>query len=64
VKLVNHPNRYDGKVPDVRFIALEVGEHTREIMTELGFSDTETESILSSGAVVEAGAKAARQIEA
>jgi len=54
VRLVNHPNRYDGEAPDVRFIALEVGEHTREIMAELGFSGSDTESFLSSGAIVEA----------
>lgn len=64
VKLVNHPNRYDGKVPDIRFVALEVGEHTREIMAELGFSGSETESFFSSGAIVEAGEGAARQGEA
>ena len=64
IKLVNHPNRYDGKVPDIRFVALEVGEHTREIMDELGFSDSETERFLSSGAVVEAGGSAARQGDA
>jgi crotonobetainyl-CoA:carnitine CoA-transferase CaiB-like acyl-CoA transferase len=54
VRLVNHPNRYDGEAPDVRFIALDVGEHTREIMAELGFSGSDTESFLSSGAIVEA----------
>jgi len=51
VKLVNHPNRYDGRVPDIRFVALEVGEHTGEIMAELGFSGSETEGFLSSGAI-------------
>lgn len=64
VKLVNHPNRYDGKVPDIRFVALEVGEHTREIMAELGFSGSETESFFSSGAIIEAGEGAAPQGEA
>lgn len=64
IKLVNHPNRYDGKVPDIRFVALEVGEHTREIMDELGFSGAETDRFLSSGAIIEAGGKATRQGEA
>jgi len=64
VKLVNHPNRYDGKVPDIRFVSLEVGENTREIMGELGFSDSETEKFLSTGAIVEPAGPAARRAEA
>lgn len=64
VKLVNHPNRYDGEVPDIRFVALEVGENTREIMSELGFSGSEVEDLLSSGAIVAAGRQAARRTEA
>ena len=38
VQLVNHPNRYDGKVPELRVKGLKVGEHTREILLEHGFS--------------------------
>lgn len=61
VRLVNHPNRYDGKVPEIRFVALEVGENTREIMTEVGFSEEETESFLASGAIVEAARSEGRE---
>jgi crotonobetainyl-CoA:carnitine CoA-transferase CaiB-like acyl-CoA transferase len=31
----------------------EVGQHSREILTELGFSDADIESLLASGAVTE-----------
>ncbi|MGH7069863.1 MAG: CoA transferase, partial [Acetobacteraceae bacterium] len=64
VKLVNHPNRYNGKAPDIRFVALEVGENTREIMAEIGFSDSETGNLLASGAIAEAAGNVARRTEA
>lgn len=51
VHLVNHPNRYDGQVPELRLLALEIGEHTREIMTELGFGTDEIEAMIASGGV-------------
>ncbi|SHO65761.1 Crotonobetainyl-CoA:carnitine CoA-transferase CaiB [Pseudoxanthobacter soli DSM 19599] len=51
VHLVNHPNRYDGQVPDVRVLALEIGEHTAEIMGELGYSPAETDRLIAAGAV-------------
>jgi crotonobetainyl-CoA:carnitine CoA-transferase CaiB-like acyl-CoA transferase len=52
IHLVNHPNRYDGKVPEVRVLALEIGEHTYEVMLEIGFSKVETQELVKSGAVV------------
>lgn len=52
IHLVNHPNRYDGKVPEVRVLALEIGEHTYEVMSEIGFSKVETQELVKSGAVV------------
>jgi crotonobetainyl-CoA:carnitine CoA-transferase CaiB-like acyl-CoA transferase len=51
IHLINHPNRYDGQVPDVRVLALEIGEHTREILGELGYSRAETEGLVDAGAV-------------
>lgn len=51
VHLVNHPNRYDGEVPELRVLALEIGEHTREIMGELGYRDDEVERLVASRAV-------------
>lgn len=52
IQLVNHPNRYDGEVPELRVLALEIGEHTREILAELGYGDDEVQSLLSARAVV------------
>ena len=52
IQLVNHPNRYDDGAPELRVLALEIGEHTREILSELGYVDSEVERLLSSAAVV------------
>ena len=52
VHLVNHPNRYDGQVPDLRILALDIGEHTNEIMRELGYSQDEVRNLIASGAIV------------
>ncbi|TGQ11487.1 MULTISPECIES: CaiB/BaiF CoA-transferase family protein [unclassified Mesorhizobium] len=54
IYLVNHPNRYDGEVPALRCLALEIGEHTREILHELGYAEGEVKSLLASKAVVAA----------
>ena len=52
IQLVNHPNRYDGEAPELRVLALEIGEHTREVLSELGYADGEVENLLSAKAVV------------
>lgn len=52
IHLVNHPNRYDGKVPELRMLALEIGEHTREILAELGYGADEIRGLLAERAVV------------
>lgn len=52
IHLVNHPNRYDGEVPALRYLALEIGEHTREILDELGYADDEVQRLLASKAVI------------
>jgi crotonobetainyl-CoA:carnitine CoA-transferase CaiB-like acyl-CoA transferase len=51
IHLVNHPNRYDGKVPELRVLALDIGEHTREILAEHGFTSSEVEQLFASKAV-------------
>ena len=51
VRLLNHPNRYDGQVPDVHTIALEVGEHTRSILLELGYTPRDIEQFIDGRAV-------------
>ena len=49
--LVNHPNRYDGEVPPLRHLALEIGADSREVLGELGYRAEEIERLLASGAV-------------
>jgi crotonobetainyl-CoA:carnitine CoA-transferase CaiB-like acyl-CoA transferase len=51
IHLVNHPNRYDGKVPELRVLALEIGEHSREILAELGYGAAEIAALIAAGRV-------------
>jgi crotonobetainyl-CoA:carnitine CoA-transferase CaiB-like acyl-CoA transferase len=51
VVLVNHPIRYDGQVPPLRIKGLEVGEHSREILSEHGYSDEEIQSLIARNVV-------------
>ena len=44
--LVNHPLRYDGEVPELRHLAIEVGEDSRDILADLGYSPGETETLI------------------
>ncbi|MEE8505963.1 MAG: CaiB/BaiF CoA-transferase family protein [Kiloniellales bacterium] len=44
--LVNHPLRYDGEVPKLRHLAIEVGEDGRDILADLGYSPGETEALI------------------
>jgi crotonobetainyl-CoA:carnitine CoA-transferase CaiB-like acyl-CoA transferase len=49
--LVNHPNRYDGEVPPLRRLALAIGEDTREVLAELGYTPVEIDDLLARGAI-------------
>jgi crotonobetainyl-CoA:carnitine CoA-transferase CaiB-like acyl-CoA transferase len=51
VVLVNHPIRYDGRVPDLRIKAYAVGEHTREILTEQGYTPAQIDELFARGVV-------------
>jgi crotonobetainyl-CoA:carnitine CoA-transferase CaiB-like acyl-CoA transferase len=57
VVLVNHPNRYDGQTPPLRIKGLEVGEHTREILREHGYTDAQISDFLARGIVGTPGVK-------
>lgn len=49
--LINHPLRYDGRVPPLRNIATTLGEHSVDILKELGYSDQQISSLVDDGVV-------------
>ena len=49
--LVNHPLRYDGEVPGLHHLALEIGEDSRNILADLGYSPSETEALIEADVV-------------
>ncbi len=51
VKLVAHPVRYDGQVPPLRLKPPIAGQHTDEILRELGFSSAEVNAMHADGVV-------------
>lgn len=57
--LVNHPLRYDGQVPPMRQPPPELGEHTDEILRQLGFSAAEIDRLAAEGAIASAPSPAA-----
>jgi crotonobetainyl-CoA:carnitine CoA-transferase CaiB-like acyl-CoA transferase len=52
--VINHPLRYDGKVPEIRKFAFDLGEDTIEILEELGYGPEEIESMMRAKTVVAA----------
>lgn len=58
--LVNHPVKYDDKTPPLRIRAYGIGEHTREVLGELGYDSRRIDDLVKRGVVGElAQAKAA-----
>ena len=51
VTLVNHPIRYDGKTPPLRHLDTEIGQHTREVLEEIGYSAAEIEAMAAKSAI-------------
>ena len=51
--LVNHPLRYDGKVPELRHLATRCGQDGREILRELGYSDEEIQARFANQVIFE-----------
>ncbi|MCD6184361.1 MAG: CoA transferase [Deltaproteobacteria bacterium] len=52
IKFVKNPINRDGKFPELRFSSPIMGQHSRDIMAELGYTNDEVEGLISSGAVV------------
>lgn len=51
VRVVNHPIRYDGAVPQARRALPGLGEHSREILQGIGFDAPQIERLAASGVV-------------
>lgn len=49
--LVNHPIRYDAAIPPLARQALRIGEHSREILREIGCSERRIDDLLEKGVV-------------
>lgn len=55
VRVLAHPVRYDGEAPPLRRIPPQQGEHTREILSELGYDDEHIDELLDSGVALSKG---------
>jgi len=51
ITLVNHPVRYDGKVPEVRLPPQKLGAQSEEILRELGYDAEQLKDLSDKGAV-------------
>jgi crotonobetainyl-CoA:carnitine CoA-transferase CaiB-like acyl-CoA transferase len=51
VKLLKHPVRYSAGQPEIRGLGPALGEHTDEVLAELGYSANEIDSLREAGAI-------------
>ncbi|CAN5230733.1 CoA transferase [soil metagenome] len=58
ITMLNHPLRYDGAAPPVRFAPQQLGKQTREVLSELGYGADEIDALLATKAVGEPPASA------
>ncbi|ODT82469.1 MAG: hypothetical protein ABS76_07570 [Pelagibacterium sp. SCN 64-44] len=49
--LVNHPIRYDGKVPELRVTGYDIGTHTRDILAANGYDEATIDDLIARGVV-------------
>ena len=55
VRLLAHPVRYDGEAPALRRPPPRQGQHTHEVLTELGYQASEIRDLFESGAALTKG---------
>lgn len=51
IRTLKHPVMYDGERPGIRTPPPELGQHTREVLTALGYDDDASTGLYASGAV-------------
>jgi crotonobetainyl-CoA:carnitine CoA-transferase CaiB-like acyl-CoA transferase len=51
VRVVNHPVKYDGRTPPLRRIPPTVGQHTDDVLREVGYGDAEIARMREDGAI-------------
>lgn len=51
IKIARTPGRFSGGVPRIRLRPPLIGEHTSQIMRDLGYTETDIESLISDGIV-------------
>jgi crotonobetainyl-CoA:carnitine CoA-transferase CaiB-like acyl-CoA transferase len=54
VRLMAHPVRYDGKAPALRRMPPVLGQHTREVLAEAGYSTEQIEQLIAEGVALAA----------
>lgn len=57
VRVLAHPVRYDGKAPPLRRLPPRQGEHTKDVLTELGYDSDEIEDLFANGVALTKGTK-------
>lgn len=53
VRTVSNPMNIEGEEKTIRMAPPEIGQHTSEVLEELGYSSTEVEAMLSAGAAIQ-----------
>lgn len=61
--VVAHPVRYDGKIPDIRRMPIELGADTREVLSDAGWSAGDIDALVREGVVGVGSADAAAAAE-